>query len=145
MKNTNTSLVDIKVLAVDDMDNILQIVRSTLKKVGCTDVLTAHNGKQAMEILDNLTKSPLKTARVNLIISDWNMPVANGLELLKWVREHEDIGDTLFIMLTAEQTKEQVLAAVHLRVDNYIIKPFTPSVLIEKIIETLNKKKRVSS
>jgi len=103
-----------------------------LKQVGYENIMEADNGESGLAVL--------KSHKIDFVISDWNMPVMTGLELLKAVRADADLGKTPFLMVTAEALKENVVAAVKAGVSNYIVKPFTAEVLnekIEKIIEKL--------
>ncbi len=114
-----------RILVVDDFATMRRIVRNILKQLGYENVLEAEDGTAALHIL--------KTEKVDLIISDWNMPQMSGIELLKAVRTTEGLKDIPFLMVTAEGQKENVLEAVKSRVSNYIVKPFTPETLLEKL------------
>jgi two-component system chemotaxis response regulator CheY len=113
------------ILVVDDSQTMRRIVRGILKGLGFTHIMEADNGLRALEIL--------KKEKVDFIVSDWNMPEVSGIELLKMVRATEQWKDLPFLMVTAEGKSEQVLEAVKNRVNNYVVKPFTPKVLEEKI------------
>ncbi|MFO7736329.1 MAG: response regulator [bacterium] len=114
-----------KVLVVDDFATIRKIIKNVCKKIGFTDIDTAENGKMAL--------SKLEQGDFGLVISDWNMPVMTGIELLEAVRKHPDLKDTPFLMVTAEAEKEKVVRAISAGVSNYIVKPFTPEVLQQKL------------
>ena len=122
-------LSDLRYLVVDDMPNIRMIVKEALRGLGVAKVEVAINGKKAIE---SLGRSP-----ADVVISDWNMPIMTGLELLQWVRNSPDFAKTPFIMLTAEATEENVISAVQSGVSGYVIKPFTPRTLVEKLKEIL--------
>jgi two-component system, chemotaxis family, chemotaxis protein CheY len=113
------------VLVVDDFSTMRRIVKNILKQLGFLNIFEADDGATALEILGK--------QKIDFIISDWNMPQISGLELLKTVRTSTDWKDLPFLMVTAEGQKEHVIEAVKHRVNNYIIKPFTPEVLTEKI------------
>jgi two-component system, chemotaxis family, chemotaxis protein CheY len=113
------------VLVVDDFSTMRRIVKNILKQLGYLNIFEADDGATALEILGK--------QKIDFIISDWNMPQISGLELLKTVRASQDWKDLPFLMVTAEGQKEHVIEAVKHRVNNYIIKPFTPEVLTEKI------------
>ena len=113
------------ILVVDDSQTMRRIVRGILKGLGFTHIMEADNGLRALEIL--------KKEKIDFIVSDWNMPEVSGIELLKMVRATEQWKDLPFLMVTAEGKSEQVLEAVKNRVNNYVVKPFTPKVLEEKI------------
>lgn len=98
-----------------------------LEQWGVGTILEAADGEEALKAI--LThKTP-----IHLIISDYNMPNLNGLSLLRAVRAHGPISKTAFIMLTGRADKQMVLSAVEHGVNNYLVKPFTPDSLREKI------------
>jgi two-component system, chemotaxis family, chemotaxis protein CheY len=120
---------DIKILVIDDMKAVRQLLKFGLKKIGFSNVLDAEDGQIALNMLnESKTKSPFE-----LIISDWNMPGLTGLELLRVIRSDEVYKDIPFIMLTAEAEQNAILSAVQEKVSNYIIKPFSPDILEEKL------------
>ncbi len=115
----------IKFLAVDDSPTMRRIVANTLKRIGYDDVVEATNGKEALERLNE--------APVDFIITDWNMPEMNGLEFVKSVKADENLKDTPILMITTRGVKEDIVDAMKAGVNSYIVKPFTPQVLKEKI------------
>ena len=121
----------IKILVVDDFATMRKVVRNLLKQVGYENIVEAEDGVTALKAL--------KSQKVDLIISDWNMPNMTGLELLKAVRADEELKTTPFLMVTAEALQDNVIAAVKAGVSNYIVKPFTAEVLNEKIRKILEK------
>jgi len=120
------------ILVVDDFSTMRRIVKNVLRQLGYVNLLEADDGTTAIEIL--------KREKINFIISDWNMPQMSGLELLKVVRTSEEWKDLPFLMVTAEGQKEHVIEAVKHRVSNYIVKPFTPEILMEKINKIFEEK-----
>ena len=120
---------DLTVLVVDDFSTMRRIVRNILRELDFKDILEADDGSSAVEIL--------KTHKVDLIVSDWNMPKMTGLDLLKFVRSNESTKDLPFLMVTAEAQKENIVEAVKAKVSNYIIKPFTAITLSEKLAKIL--------
>jgi two-component system, chemotaxis family, chemotaxis protein CheY len=127
MKGESMPNQNMKILVVDDFQTMRRIIRGVLKELGFANVVEADNGVRALEIL--------KGEKIDFIISDWNMPEMTGIELLKTVRASQDWKDLPFLMVTAEGKSEQVLDAVKNRVNNYVIKPFTPATLQEKILK----------
>ena len=117
--------VKMSILVVDDFATMRRIVKNILKQLGYENILEADDGASALEVL--------KREKIQFIISDWNMPQMSGIELLKTVRATEAWKDLPFLMVTAEGQKENVIEAVKNRVNNYIVKPFTPETLMEKI------------
>jgi len=122
----------IKVLVVDDFPTMRRIVKNLLKQLGFENVDEAENGEDALR--------KLKSGDYGLVVSDWNMPVMEGIELLKRVRSDPQLKDIPFLMVTAEAEKEKVIEAIKAGVDNYIVKPFTGEVLKEKLEKIAQKK-----
>ncbi len=122
---------DMKILIVDDFATMRKVIRNLLKQVGYENILEAEDGVSALRVL--------KAQKVDLIISDWNMPNMTGFELLKAVRADADLGKTPFLMVTAEALQDNVVAAVKAGVSNYIVKPFTAEVLNDKISKIMEK------
>lgn len=115
-----------KLLIVDDSSTMRRIIKNTLSRLGYEDVLEAEHGLQAWEILDTIDD-------VKILITDWNMPEMNGLDLVKKVRADQRFIDIPIIMVTTEGGKAEVITALKAGVNNYIVKPFTPQVLKEKL------------
>jgi two-component system, chemotaxis family, chemotaxis protein CheY len=126
-----------RVLVVDDMVTMRKIIKTQLSKLGYTDVLEADDGKNAVEAIKNAAAS---NTQFELIISDWNMPNMSGMELLKAVRSTPELANIPFIMVTAEAEQKNIIDAIKAGVNNYIVKPFTPDTLQEKIKKALEKK-----
>ncbi len=116
---------NIKILVVDDMSTMRRIVKSILNQLGFTNIEEAENGKQAL--------AKLKAEKFDFVVTDWNMPEMDGLELVKAIRSDDELKNIPVLMVTAEGKKENVIEALKAGVNNYIVKPFTPEVLKEKI------------
>lgn len=116
---------NMKVMIVDDFATMRRIVKNILIQLGFKNFLEADDGSTAWDILQK--------EEVNMIVSDWNMPKMTGIELLKKVRADDRFANLPFLMVTAEAQKENIIEAVKARVSNYIVKPFTPETLGEKI------------
>lgn len=114
-----------KFLVVDDSLTMRRIVVNTLKTLGFSGIIEAVDGKDAM--------TKLMSEGADFLITDWNMPEMNGLELTKWVRSTEQFTDLPILMVTTRGNKEDVIEAMRTRVSNYIVKPFTAQGLKEKI------------
>jgi two-component system chemotaxis response regulator CheY len=112
-------------LVVDDMSTMRKIIRTILAQLGYTNVDEAENGKEAL--------AKLRVGSYQFVLLDWNMPEMDGLEALKAIRADEKLKDIPVIMVTAEAKKESVLTAIQAGANNYVVKPFTPEVLKEKI------------
>jgi two-component system chemotaxis response regulator CheY len=116
---------NMKVLIVDDFATMRRIVKNILTQLGYKNIIEADDGSTAVDVLKN--------QKVDLIISDWNMPKMTGLELLKHVRADASLANTPFIMVTAEAQQDNIILAVKAKVSQYIVKPFTAETLGEKI------------
>ncbi|ECW8954881.1 response regulator [Campylobacter lari] len=119
-----------KLLVVDDSSTMRRIIKNTLVRLGHKDVLEAEHGVEAWDLLS-------KNDDIKILITDWNMPEMNGLELVKKVRAEEKYADMPIIMVTTEGGKAEVITALKAGVNNYIVKPFTPQVLKEKLEDVL--------
>ncbi len=119
-----------KILVVDDSATIRRIIKNTLERIGYTDVVEAENG------IDALTK--LKEGDISLVLTDWNMPEMDGITLVKSIRASDKFGTVPVIMVTTEAEKNEVIEALQLGVNDYIVKPFTPDILKEKIEKVMN-------
>jgi two-component system chemotaxis response regulator CheY len=125
------SAVAIKVLIVDDQNSVRAMTRMTLESIGFKHIHEAENGVKAME---TASLQPL-----DLIISDYNMPEMDGLELLRAVRGHPVVRKVPFILLTGRGDKELVVKAAQAGVNNYLVKPFTADILRGKIEQVVGK------
>jgi len=114
-----------KFLVIDDSQTMRRIVNNSLRTLGYEDIIEAEDGKDA------ITK--LYGDKVDFIITDWNMPNMSGLEFTRAVRADEQYAQLPILMVTTRGMKDDVIEALKARVNNYIIKPFTPQVLKEKI------------
>lgn len=119
-----------KILLVDDSKTMRNIQKGVLAQLGHTEVVEACDGQDA------LTK--VAAAGPELILLDWNMPNMNGIEFVKAFRQTNKA--TPIIMVTTESEKSRVIEAIKAGVNNYVIKPFTPELLSQRISETVAKK-----
>lgn len=119
------------VLVVDDYKTMIRIVRSLLEQLGFKNIDEALDGPTALE--------KIRSNDYGLILSDWNMAPMTGYELLMAVRADPRTKATPFVMITAEAKTENVIAARQAGVNNYIIKPFTLSVLKQKLTTVLGE------
>jgi two-component system chemotaxis response regulator CheY len=113
------------VLVVDDYNTMIRIIRNLLRQLGFTQIDDACDGSTALKLM--------RERKYGLVISDWNMEPMTGYDLLKEVRADPEIGETPFIMVTAESRTENVIAAKQAGVNNYIVKPFNAQTLKSKI------------
>ena len=118
-----------KCLVVDDSATMRRIVVNALKSIGYDNVVEAGDGSDALQKCDG---------SIELIITDWNMPVMGGLEFVRALRANPTHARTPILMVTPRSVKEDILQAVEAGVSSYILKPFTPQVLKEKIDQILS-------
>jgi len=124
-----------KIMVVDDFSTMRRIVKNVLKQLGFDNIEEAEDGAQAL--------AKLKNGGFQFMVSDWNMPNMDGLDLLKAVRKDPALKDLPVLMVTAEAEKDKVVTAIQAGVNNYVVKPFTAEVFKEKmdrIFEKLGKK-----
>ena len=121
----------IKVLVVDDMSTMRRIVKNVLKQIGYTDMGEAENGEEGLK--------KLRAGGYGLVVSDWNMPVMTGIELLRAIRADPELKHLPVLMVTAEAQKENIMEAVQAGVNNYVVKPFTAEALQEKLNKIFEK------
>ena len=129
MSNLDLTL---KVLIVDDMSTMRRILKNVLKQIGYTDLHEAEDGAVALK--------KLREGGFGLVVSDWNMPVMTGIELLRAIRADSDIKHLPVLMVTAEAQKDNIIEAVQAGVNNYVVKPFTADALLEKLQKIFAKK-----
>jgi len=120
------------ILVVDDYPAMSRLISRILLDLGFGKPDQARDGLSAL--------SMLRVQRYRLVISDWAMEPVSGLELLTQVRADPALTDMPFIMLTAAQERDQVLAAKRARVDGYIIKPFTTETVRQRVSEVLSRR-----
>ena len=116
---------NMKILTVDDFSTMRRIIRNMLRQLGYTNIVEAEDGAEALSLLQR--------EKMDFVISDWNMPNMNGLDLLKAIRADENLKPIPVLLVTAEALKENVVEAVKAGVNNYVVKPFTAETLKEKI------------
>jgi CheY-like chemotaxis protein len=121
-------------LVVDDFEAMRQITANQLKTLGAEKIVMAKDGVEALKVL--------RSQHIDVILSDWNMPVMSGLELLKAVRDNEKLRHLPFLMITAEAERPRVEQAVASGVTALVLKPYAPSQLLERIDKALNAKPR---
>jgi len=129
-----SDLSKMRFLVVDDFSTMRRIIRNLLKELGYTNVTEAEDGKSALV--------QLKRDSFDFIVSDWNMPGMDGLELLQAVREDPSLCKIPILMVTAEAKKENIIAAAKAGASGYIVKPFTAAILDEKISKILEKQNK---
>jgi hypothetical protein len=112
-------------LVVDDADTMRKVNSSQLERLGARHILLAANGVEAL--------AHLRTRKVHVILSDWNMPVMDGLALLREVRGDARLAELPFIMITAESSRAQIVEAIAAGVSSILIKPYNANDLAQRI------------
>ncbi|BCD59901.1 MULTISPECIES: chemotaxis response regulator CheY [unclassified Nitratiruptor] len=125
---------NIKILVVDDAPTIRRILKNALKEMGYENVDEAEDGQVALQ--------KLRSGNYQFVITDWNMPNMTGIELVQEIRKDPKLKHLPILMVTAEAKKENIILALKSGVNNYIVKPFTPKVLKEKISAIFTPKKK---
>ncbi|NOZ11767.1 MAG: response regulator [Gammaproteobacteria bacterium] len=121
---------NLNILVVEDDNSIAFAVQHILaKKFSPCDVSVAHDGREAWELIEK--------SDFDVVVSDWNMPFKRGDELLKELRAHETKNKTPFLMLTARSDKDSVRSATEANVTDYLIKPFSMTILVTKVEQLL--------
>jgi two-component system chemotaxis response regulator CheY len=123
--------MDLKFLIVDDSVTMRRIVANTLKNIGYENYVEATDGRDALVKLSS-------DNTLNFVITDRNMPVLSGLELIKAIRSDESLINLPILMVTTRGVKEDIIEALKAKVSNYIVKPFTPTTLKEKIDQIMS-------
>ena len=113
-----------KFLVVDDSITMRRIIINALQRIGYSDAIEASDGKEALDKFDS---------SIGFVITDWNMPAMSGIEFARAVRATPAGQSVPILMVTTRGAREDIVSAVEAGVNNYILKPFTPSVLKEKI------------
>ena len=116
---------NMKILVVDDMVTMRRIVKNILKQLGFSNLDEAENGQEALQ--------KLRSDTYGFVVSDWNMPVMTGIDMLRAIRADEKLKTIPVLMVTAEAQQSNLIEAVQAGVSNYIVKPFTAETLQEKI------------
>lgn len=122
---------DLRFLVIDDFATMRRIVRNLLQELGFSNIEEAEDGQDA------LTK--LRAATFDFVISDWNMPNMDGLQLLCEIRKDNVLKNMPVLMVTAEAKKENIIAAAQAGASGYVVKPFTAATLEEKLNKIFEK------
>ena len=114
-----------KILIVDDFSTMRRIIKNLLRELGFNNTMEADDGSTALPMLKN--------GSFDFLITDWNMPIMEGIALLKAVRADPALKTLPVLMVTAEAKRDQIVEAAQAGVNGYIVKPFTAETLKEKI------------
>lgn len=116
---------DMKILIVDDFSTMRRIIKNLLRDLGFTNTSEADDGLTALPMLQG--------GKYDFLVTDWNMPGMQGIDLLKAVRADAELASLPVLMVTAESKKDQIVEAAQAGVNGYVVKPFTAVTLKEKI------------
>lgn len=122
-----------KILIVDDFSTMRRIIKNLLRDLGFTNTAEADDGVTALPML--------QSGNFDFLVTDWNMPIMSGLDLLLKVRADDKLKHLPVLMVTAEAKRDQIIAAAQAGVNGYVVKPFTAQALedkIQKIFERVN-------
>lgn len=114
-----------KILVVDDFSTMRRIIKNLLKDLGFTNIQEADDGNTALPML--------LQGDFDFVVTDWNMPGMQGIDLLRAIRSNDKLKPLPVLMVTAEAKKEQIVAAAQAGVNGYVVKPFTAATLKEKL------------
>ena len=123
---------NMKILVVDDFSTMRRIIKNLLKDLGFSIIQEADDGSTALPMLQQ--------GDFDFVVTDWNMPGMQGIDLLRAIRADDSLKHLPVLMVTAEAKKEQIVAAAQAGVNGYVVKPFTAATLkekLEKIFERL--------
>ena len=114
-----------KILVVDDFSTMRRIIKILLKDLGFSNIQEADDGSTALPMLQQ--------GDFDFVVTDWNMPGMQGIDLLRAIRADDKLKHLPVLMVTAEAKKEQIVAAAQAGVNGYVVKPFTAATLKEKL------------
>jgi two-component system chemotaxis response regulator CheY len=114
-----------KILVVDDFSTMRRIIKNLLKDLGFSNIQEADDGSTALPMLQQ--------GDFDVVVTDWNMPGMQGIDLLRAIRADDKLKHLPVLMVTAEAKKEQIVAAAQAGVNGYVVKPFTAATLKEKL------------
>lgn len=120
-----------KILVVDDFSTMRRIIRNLLRDLGLTNADEADDGATALPML--------KSGKYDFLITDWNMPIMEGIDLVRNIRADADLRELPILMVTAEARREQIVAAAEAGVNGYIVKPFNAQTLEQKIAKIFER------
>jgi len=116
---------NMKILVVDDFSTMRRIIKNLLRDLGFTNIQEADDGNTALPMLQN--------GDFDFVVTDWNMPGMQGIDLLREIRKDDNLAHLPVLMVTAEAKREQIIMAAQAGVNGYIVKPFTAVTLKEKL------------
>ena len=128
LKNLSRGFIldkNMKILVVDDFSTMRRIIKNLLRDLGFNNTSEADDGNTALPML--------QAGDFDFLVTDWNMPGMEGIDLLRAVRADAKLATLPVLMVTAEQKREQIIMAAQAGVNGYVVKPFTAGMLKEKV------------
>lgn len=122
---------NMKILVVDDFSTMRRIIKNLLKDLGFANIQEADDGNTALPMLQQ--------GDFDFVVTDWNMPGMQGIDLLRAIRADDNLKHLPVLMVTAEAKKEQIVAAAQAGVNGYVVKPFTAATLKEKLAKIFER------
>ena len=122
---------NMKILVVDDFSTMRRIIKNLLKDLGFSNIQEADDGSTALPMLQQ--------GDFDFVVTDWNMPGMQGIDLLRNIRSDDNLKHLPVLMVTAEAKKEQIVAAAQAGVNGYVVKPFTAATLKEKLAKIFER------
>lgn len=122
---------NMKILVVDDFSTMRRIIKNLLRDLGFTNIQEADDGSTALPML--------KQGGFDFVVTDWNMPGMQGIDLLRAIRADPNLKNIPVLMVTAEAKKGQIITAAQAGVNGYVIKPFTAAILKEKLVKIFER------
>ena len=122
---------NMKILVVDDFSTMRRIIKNLLKDLGFSNIQEADDGSTALPMLQQ--------GDFDFVVTDWNMPGMQGIDLLRHIRSDDNLKHLPVLMVTAEAKKEQIVAAAQAGVNGYVVKPFTAATLKEKLAKIFER------
>ncbi len=126
-----SSITKKTILIVEDSISMRHTIKSSLRTQGFEKLIEANDGQIAL--------TTMQKGKVDIVISDWSMPNMSGLELFNALKADENLKSIPFIILTGNDQKEHVTEALRSGVKHYMVKPFNPKKLFEKVVELLEQ------
>ncbi len=124
---------DVGILVIDDVNAVREQIKELLRAVGFERISVAANGLEATHFLENTS--------VQVILADMHMSPMDGLSLLHFVRTHPKYNKVIFIMVSADGTRERIIESIQSGVDDYLLKPLTADQVQKKLFAHIAKRK----
>lgn len=128
---------DTSILIVDDDDDVINYMKTLLRKNG---YLNIHAESDGVKAVDYVEQSYMENKKIDVILADWEMPELDGIHFLDYLKRNADFNDIPFVMVTADSDRVHVVEAINHGVSQYLIKPFDEKKLMSKINQVMKRK-----